>query len=36
MPIHPYLNFNGNCRDAVNFYADVFNRAAPDIMTFGD
>lgn len=36
MPIHPYLNFNGNCRDAVTFYADVFHHAAPEIMTFGD
>ncbi|WP_029595933.1 VOC family protein [Exiguobacterium chiriqhucha] len=34
MPINPYLNFNGDCRDAVLFYADVFAEPAPDIMTF--
>ncbi|RHB50430.1 VOC family protein [Exiguobacterium sp. AM39-5BH] len=34
MPINPYLNFNGDCRDAVLFYADVFAEPAPEIMTF--
>ncbi|WP_232939050.1 VOC family protein [Exiguobacterium aurantiacum] len=34
MPINPYLNFNGDCRDAVLFYADVFGEPAPEIMTF--
>ncbi|TCI72260.1 VOC family protein [Exiguobacterium sp. SH0S7] len=36
MPIHPYLNFNGNCRHALEFYAQVFGQPTPDIMAFGD
>ena len=36
MSIGVYLNFNGNCREAVEFYAEVFNTEAPKIMTFGD
>lgn len=24
MAIESYINFNGNCREAVEFYADVF------------
>jgi PhnB protein len=24
MPIHPYLNFNGNCAEAFQFYQQVF------------
>jgi len=36
MPIDVYLNFNGNCRDAVEFYAEVFGTDKPDIMAFGD
>lgn len=31
-----YLNFNGNCRAAVTFYAKVFGIAQPQIMTFGE
>ena len=34
--IDVYLNFNGNCREAVLFYADVFGNEAPQIMSFGD
>jgi PhnB protein len=36
MGVSPYINFNGNCREAVNFYAKVFGTAAPRIMTFGE
>lgn len=36
MTIQPYLNFNGNCREAVEFYADVFKANKPQIMTFGE
>lgn len=36
MRIQPYLNFNGNCREAVEFYADVFKTEKPRIMLFGD
>ncbi|MGD7049356.1 VOC family protein [Rossellomorea marisflavi] len=34
MSINIYLNFNGNCREAVLFYADVFRTEPPHIMTF--
>lgn len=36
MAVDVYFNFNGNCREAVEFYADVFNTEAPQIMTFGE
>lgn len=36
MPINPYINFNGNCREAVEFYAEVFGTGKPHIMAFGD
>jgi PhnB protein len=35
MPVNVYVNFNGNCREAVEFYADVFNTGQPNIMSFG-
>jgi len=35
MAINVYLNFNGNCREAVEFYADVFGTEQPQIMTYG-
>ena len=31
-----YMNFNGNCREAVEFYAQVFKTEIPQIMSFGD
>lgn len=36
MAVHVYLVFNGNCREAVEFYARVFKTEAPKIMTFGE
>lgn len=36
MAVNVYLNFNGNCREAVEFYAEVFETEKPQIMTFGD
>jgi PhnB protein len=36
MAINVYINFNGNCREAVEFYAQVFGSEKPQIMTFGD
>jgi len=36
MAIDVYINFNGNCREAVEFYAQVFETEKPRIMTFGD
>ncbi|WP_045522417.1 VOC family protein [Neobacillus niacini] len=36
MSVDVYLNFNGNTREAVDFYAKVFKTEAPNIMTFGE
>ena len=36
MSVDVYLNFNGNCREAVEFYADVFQTEAPKFQTFGE
>ena len=36
MAIEVYLNFNGNCREAVEFYADVFKTEKPVFMTYGE
>lgn len=35
MPINAYLNFNGNTREAVQFYAKVFGLGEPNLLTFG-
>lgn len=36
MAVDIYLNFNGNCREAVEFYAEAFGTEKPKIMTFGE
>lgn len=36
MSVEVYLMFNGNCREAVHFYKEVFNAEDPKIMTYGD
>jgi PhnB protein len=36
MAVDVYINFNGNCREAVEFYAQVFGTEKPQIMTFGE
>ena len=36
MAVQAYVNFNGNCREAVEFYAEVFGREKPQIMAYGD
>ncbi|GFN30757.1 VOC family protein [Paenibacillus xylaniclasticus] len=36
MSVDVYMNFNGNCREAVEFYAYVFETGTPNIMTFGE
>lgn len=36
MAVDVYLIFNGNCREAVEFYAKVFKTETPQIMTFGE
>jgi PhnB protein len=36
MAVHVYINFHGNCREALDFYQQVFKTEAPEVMTFGD
>ena len=36
MKINPYLNFNGNCAEAFQFYAKVLGGKNMHIMTFRD
>lgn len=36
MAIQAYVIFNGNCREAVEFYSKVFNTSVQEILTFGD
>lgn len=36
MVLVPYLNFNGNCRDAVAFYEEVFGTEKAKLITFSD
>ena len=35
MSVNAYIRFNGNCRQAVEYYAEVFGCQEPNIMTFG-
>lgn len=34
MKFSPYLNFNGNAKEAMYFYRDVFETGEPEIMYF--
>lgn len=36
MAVSLFINFNGNCREAVEFYAEVFGAEKPKVMTFGE
>lgn len=36
LAVETYLIFDGNCREAVEFYAKVFGTEEPQIMSFGD
>ncbi|OPX42954.1 hypothetical protein CLHUN_30980 [Ruminiclostridium hungatei] len=36
MALQVYINFNGNCREAVEFYAEVFKAEKQKIMLMGD
>jgi PhnB protein len=36
MGVDVYINFKGNCREAIEFYSQVFGTEKPRIMTFGD
>jgi PhnB protein len=35
MSVGVYLYFNGNCREAAEFYADAFGADKPKILTYG-
>lgn len=36
MAVEAYINFKGNCREAVEFYSEVFGTERPQFMTFGE
>lgn len=36
MAVAVYLHFNGNCREAVEYYAEIFGTEKPQIMTYGE
>lgn len=36
MQLEMFLNFDGNCREAVEFYAKVFQSEVENLMTYGD
>ena len=36
MSLNVFVNFNGSCREAVQYYAKVFETDAPKIMSYGD
>ena len=36
MQIELFINFNGDCREAVAFYAKVFKSTVNNLMTYGD
>jgi PhnB protein len=36
MSVTIYINYNGNCREAVEYYAMVFKTEKPVMMLFGD
>lgn len=36
MKLEMFINFDGNCREAVEFYAKVFNSEIGEILTYGD
>jgi len=36
MALEPFINFGGNCREAVTYYAKVFGCREPEFMTFRD
>ena len=36
MKLDLFINFDGNCREAVEFYAKVFKSEVKNLMTYGD
>ena len=35
MSCNVFINFDGNCRDVLEFYSKVFRLPAPEVMTYG-
>ena len=36
MQLEMFINFNGNCREAAEFYAKVFKSSVNNLMTYGE
>lgn len=36
MQVSPFLGFDGDCREAMSWYAELFGSPAPTIMTYAD
>lgn len=36
MAVEVFIHFNGNCREAVEFYAKIFATQKPEIISWGD
>lgn len=36
MPTHPYIHFQGNCAEAMQAYADIFNGTDLQLMRYAD
>ena len=36
MKLELFINFDGNCREAIDFYAGVFKSEAGNVMAYGD
>ncbi|MDI3537759.1 MAG: PhnB protein [Eubacteriaceae bacterium] len=36
MVLQPYLSFNRNCQEAVNFYKNIFGTDLPELELFGE
>lgn len=36
MKLEMFINFDGNCREALEFYAKVFKSEIGEVMTYGD
>ena len=36
MQLELFINFDGNCREAVGFYAEVFKSSVNNLMTYGE
>jgi len=36
MKLEMFINFNGNCREAVEYYAKVFKSSVNNLMTYGE